>query len=198
LIPDVLHRADDLLPWAVLWPVLAGIGAFIDKYYLSKRLKSRVQDKLIQWFVAIDDAWKRFYGGSRAARQLGLTGRVIQAILGMAWFGVVAWWADAKARGSAPRSLDWSYVGPLIARVFEGLLGGAIASLVLVLVMALLFVSLVAAAYAVTRLVMSLLSVGSDPVHSPFGFAGSLIGLAVVSAKLIFTILWPDSNNVGH
>src|SRR5687767_7049614 len=125
----IAHLAD-LLPWVVVWSFLTAVGTFIDKYYVGEGLKARVQKKLISVFVSIDDAWKRFFGGSRAEVLPGTKTRIVQALVGLAWVVLIIWWADLRARrSSAVRTLDWAYVGPFIVGAFQGLLGGVIASM---------------------------------------------------------------------
>jgi hypothetical protein len=190
----MMTRLADFLTWAAVWPFLTALGVFIDRYYVPKALQDRVQAKLISIFVFIDEAWKRFYGGSRAEVTLGKKGRIAQAMLGLLWVVAIAWWADRRARRvSAAPELEWSYLGPFAVGAVQGLLGGAIASVLFVVVTGLLFGSLMLALHFFTRIVTEILSVATDPKNSPFGFFGSLLGLVVIAAKLTYAFLVPSS-----
>jgi hypothetical protein len=190
----MITRLENLLQWAAVWAFLTGLGTFLDKYYIGPGPQDRVRTKLISLYLSIDGAWKRFLGGSLAEVKVGKKGRIAQALLGLGWLAAIAWWADRRARrSSATIGLNRSYLGPFTVGAAQGLLGGLIASILLVVFASLLFASLMLALHYVTLFVIGVLNKASDPKNSPFGYFGSLLGLTVVAVKLTYAFLVPSS-----
>ena len=175
----------------VLWPFLTTVGVFIDQYHLKKNLKTKVQNRLIAAFVWLDDLPKRVLGGSRK-EVIPPTWAYIP--IAIPYIGWLLWWSwtrgsvlGARWGGAVDNTVTrWIAVGAAyVLKFFEASLLGLLALLVFFVLFILLMLVITVVVEVLRRLLMEILSVASDPQHSPFTYAGALLGFVLACARFV-------------
>ncbi len=182
-----MNQLISILPWAALWALLTAAGTFIDKYHIRKNWVSIARTWLTAMFLFLDELPKKFENGSRVEIKLGKKGRIAQGITGFVLVILIIWWADNRAINLLGASeFNLAYWSAFVIGVIQGLFGGLLISLLIILVLGLLLAVTMLCLYLLRFLLMELLNVASDPQHSPFSYAGSLIGIGACLLKLLY------------